>query len=527
MTEKRIFYITAHSLTVFFWKNNHIEDGPVFDILEDGVPHFSEYLAQENDILTYCLVDLIEEQFYHDTIPYVTGNDRKILLLRKGRQLFRHTPYHSAVIQGRESTGRKNYQVLYMGVTNPESLSIWLTPAEQNKVPIAGVYSLAEIAQQLSKQLNMKSTNALIYTQQRISGFRQTFLNNAQVKVSRLSQSKRLSENDYDTLVVSEVFRNQKYLQRLRLLQTDAPLDVYVFGDGQQLVRHNKSFVDTQDIRYHFVDEQEVAKVIGLKDQVNYGQCEYLFVQLLCTSSPVIDYAQKIDRRYNNMYQARRAMLVASVLLMASGLTWSVVNGIEARHISLQNNYLSQQVNELQRKHDRALAKLPTLMTTPRNMQHSVETADRLVSNKTTPAFAMIAISRALASHPDVLIDEIDWMWSDNPRARFKHKQQEVAVDDHYENEESEEFDAKLYQIAIVRARVSPFDGDFDHAFLRVNSLIKKLRSNPLFKEVSPLKLPLDTNPSSNLAGITGYKLEQTMALFEIRVVLSVNYDNT
>jgi len=523
MAEKRIFYITANSLSVFFWKMGHIESGPCFKISENGLTAFCDYVSQDNDILTYCLVDLIEEQFHHDTIPHVTGNDRKMLLARKSRQLFRHTPYHSAIVQGRESGGRKNCKVLYVGVTNPETLSVWLTQAEQHKVPIVGVYSLAEFAQHLCLRLNMMSANALIYTQQSVSGFRQTFLNSGKVKVSRLSQSKRLHGYGYDTVVVSEVFRNQKYLQRLRLLENNAPLDVYVFGDGQQLIRHNDSFVDTDDIKYHFVDEQEVAEVIGLKSKIDFGQCEYLFIHLLCTSKSVIDYAQKTDLRYKRMYQARKGMLVASLLLLASGLTLSVLNGVKTHHINQQNNLLLQEVKQLQKKHDNALAKLPTLMTTARNMQHAVETSEQLTHKKTNPVFAMIAISGALETHPNIIIDEIDWIWSQNSQTKISDNHQ-AEVD---ENLEYDQVETKLYQIATIRARVSPFDGNYDYAFARVNSFVKKLRNNPIFKEVSPVKLPLDTNPTSSLAGVTGYKLEHTLARFEIRVVLSVGHENS
>jgi len=523
MSAKRIFYITANALSVFYWKQGYIESGPCFKTQENGLAAFVDYISQENETLTYCLADMIEEQFHQDTIPYVTGNDRRLLLARKSRQLFRHTPYHSAVVQGRESGGRRNCKILYMGITNPDTLSVWLTQAEQHKVPIVGVYSIAEIAQRLSLKLNIMSANSLVYTQQSISGFRQTFLNKGQVKVSRLSQTKKLDEKGYDTLVVAEVFRNQKYLQRLRLLENDAALNVYVFGDNQQLIRHNETFVDTGEIKYHFVDEQEVAEVIGLNTKIEYGQCEYLFIHLLCTSKPVIDYAEQKDLRYKKLYTARKSMLVASFLLLASGLTWSVLNGVNTHHTNQQNILLLQEVGELQKKHDNALAKLPSLQTTARDMQHTVETAEQLAHKKTNPVFTMVAISGALATHPDIIIDEIDWIWSDNPKTRIGDNQHTLTND----NLEYEQVTSQLYQIAIVRARVSPFDGNFEYAFSQVNSFIKKLRSNPQFKEVLTIKLPLDTKPTSNLAGVTGYQLEHTLARFEIRVVLNTSHENT
>jgi len=524
MAIKRIFYITANALSVFLWNKGRIESGPCFNIQENGVAAFSDYLAHDNDSLTFCLADLVEEQFHHDTIPHVTGSDRKTLLSRKRRQLFRHTPFHGAIVQGREATGRRNDKVLYMGVTNPDTISVWLTQAQQHKVPIAGVYSLAELAQTLIQKLNIKSANTLMFTQQSLSGFRQTFLNNGQVKVSRLSQSKQFDANEYNSVVLNEVFRNQKYLQRLRLLENHAPLDVYIFGDGRQHTTLNETFIDTADIKYHFVDEKEVGEVIGLKNTVSFGYFEYLFIHLLCKSKPAINYAQHTNLRYRNMYQARKAMLAASVLLVATSLIWSVVNSVDTYNIEQQNSSLLQNVNDLQTKHDNALAKLPPLTTTARDMQHTVETAEQLAKNRTNPAFAMIAISRGLASHPDIVIDEIDWVWADNPNTQLGENQQAVYDDGDLENEQSS---SKLYQIAIVRARVSPFDGNFDYAFSQVNSLIKDLRTNALFKEVSALKLPLDTNPTSNLTGETGFKLEQALASFEIRVVLSVSHENT
>ena len=155
-------------------------------------------------------------------------------------------------------------------------------------------------------------------------------------------------------------------------------------------------------------------------------------------------------------------------------------------------------------------------------MQHAVETAKSLMLHKTDPALAMIAISQGLTNHQDIRIDEIKWQWSNDPNATVDPN---IITADEGETQESSETGNPIYQIAIIRARIDPFDGNYDYAFSEVNNFIADLRSNPALRQVVAIKMPLDINPKSSLAGVTGYLTNATMALFEIKIVLRANHE--
>ena len=108
------------------------------------------------------LVDVVEEEYRHETIPHLYGPDRRAVLERKLAWFFRGTPYSHVLPEGRETEGRRDDKVLLSAITNPELVQPWTRLCVQQKVPVAGIYSLAIVSTALLDRINVKSPNVLM-----------------------------------------------------------------------------------------------------------------------------------------------------------------------------------------------------------------------------------------------------------------------------------------------------------------------------------------------------------------------------
>ena len=519
MAKKRIFYLTNHQLSVYLWQAGCIEHGPTFAAGEQGVAEFVDYLKTDSTTVSYFLVDIIEEEFHRDTIPHLMGRDRQAILQRKRSQLFRHTPFHITVLQGRENSGRRDDKVLFAGLTNPDVLTMWLSRFEEHKVPLAGIFSMSMLTHRLMKKLGVKSPNALLIAQHGDNGLRQTFLNGVDVKISRFSPLSINSDNQYGAQVLNEVYKNQRYLVRLRLLQTNDAMDVFVLTQGERLNQLQTACIDTKNLRYHFIQEQDIARDLGLKQSIPVGHSELLFIHFLAQTRPTINYARSKEKRYYTMELLRKTAMAAGAAFALTSVAWSAANWTEAGQYRDKIDNANREAVAFQAQYEQALAALPATPAQAREMQRAVDIAARIVEQKTNPQLIMIAISKALDSYADISVNDIEWQATDNPDSVFAANRQSGQTS---MNRTSEYALPPMYQVVVLHARLQPFEGDFRYAFNRVEDFVNALRANDKITDVQKLKMPLDVDPRSTLVGTAGVMQEIPTAYFELKIVYKV-----
>jgi len=126
-----------------------------FEASEAGAAQFDAYLATVSDVPIHFFTDLAEEDFRPDTIPHVGARDREAIVTRKLGQIFRNTPYRYAVLQGRDTDGRRDDRVVYAAITNPDVVKPWLDIIEARAAPLAGMYSAAILGTRVIEALEL------------------------------------------------------------------------------------------------------------------------------------------------------------------------------------------------------------------------------------------------------------------------------------------------------------------------------------------------------------------------------------
>ena len=123
---RHFLYLTNTRLVSLVTRGKYIASRREFAVSGAGVTAFERYLAPLAAHPVHLFIDLSEEDFRLDTIPHVGGSDREAILNRKLAQIYRNTPYRHALLQGRETEGRRDDRVIYTAVTNPEVLRPWV-----------------------------------------------------------------------------------------------------------------------------------------------------------------------------------------------------------------------------------------------------------------------------------------------------------------------------------------------------------------------------------------------------------------
>jgi len=521
LAPRRALFLSAHKAAVYQWKGGDLGNSFLFDANEEGRELFSRYLKESQNSPMFVLVDVFEEEFRRDTIPHVFGADRDAIVSRKKARAFRDTPFFQYVVEGRETTGRRDDRVLMSAITNANLIRPWLKLLEDNKVPLAGLTSVSIFTKSLVKLLPEQKENMLIVSLQSISGLRQTFLHKGDLRISRLVQMPRYGTEAYGPQIREEVEKIRRYLSSLRLSSSEDAVDIYFLVTGDLMAELKAASRDSGFSRYHVLDINDLMAAAGSKRRLSTPFSDQLFVHQVLKLRPANAYASPSDRRYMTMRRLRRSMIAASVVFLVASAGWSGVNfmgGLTYKQGSLSAQRKTEFYNA---RYQMARERLPQTPVEPTDIQVAVELADALARYRATPLDMMKLLSAALQKVPQVQLNSIDWAARLNPAADIRSDVPTAAAPvPQPVSTDAQQARYRYYQIAIVDARLEPFDGNFREAIATINNFAETLRSMDSVYDVQIQGLPLDISSSAHVQGSSA--AEQRNAVFSIRVVLGV-----
>ena len=519
---KRAFYVTGDRLFVYPWHNGELQDPFVFNADDTGLLHVERYLQESENDPAYLLVDVVEEEFRQDTVPHVFGRDRRSVTERKQARLFRGARYCHAIAQGREPDGRRDDKILFTALTNSDVVARWIEILDQYKVPLAGIYSLRVLTGTLLQKLQADAENALVITLHSASGLRESFFRGGELKISRLATMQRLGSEPLPEYLLGELEKLRRYLNSLRLISRDHPLDAYILVHGEFLAELRQQCRDSDVVRYHLFDVADVQSDLGLSVR-DTPFCDSLFAALLLKTAPKNHYALPEETRYYGLHKTRISMLAASVVLLLSSLVWSGFNFIEGVSLKQQALDAEQKADHYQARYDMAKESLPPTAVEPLDVQMAVDVVDTLVRYKTNPLEIMRVISRVLEAFPTFQLDQIDWMGSVDPNATPQY----VAaggLSQLADNISTDPGDFDYFQIAKVKGHLAPFDGNYRRALTEVTRFADILRGLNIIQDVRIIDLPLDISSDAKLEGNASVELPKEGAHFTLTVVLGINH---
>lgn len=504
---------------LYLFERGRLDQAYIFAADDAGFALFNRCLAELPQAPLCVLVDVVEEEYRQDTIPHVGALDRRAVLARKYARLFRGTTYHHALRQGREDEGRKDDRVLLTAITRPEVLSPWLAPLEAHRVPVTGIYSLPVLSERLAKRLEINASNVLLITLEKASGLRQSFLRDGQLKISRLAHMPRVGSVPFAEHLLGEVEKLRRYLNSLALISRDSPLTVCILSHGALLGELEQHCKDTDNEKFLLLDVDQVATRLGLKGAVQSHFSDVLFARLLAAEVPPNHYARPEETQFYTLHRARLALATASLLLMLGGSGWSGLNFIEGVTFKQQALDAAQKADFYAQRYELARAKLPPTPVEPTQIRTAVDAVAALERYKPAPGELLSLLGGVLSGAPQVRLDALQWLATGDPEAdpaaatRSDDKRAPVRA-----------ANGEYFQVALLDARLEPFDGDLRSAIALVDGLAAEFAAAPAVRAVKVVQYPIDVRPEASVSGSAAGSAEPAVATFRLRLVLGVRH---
>lgn len=520
-SENRVLLVGGDRAILYLFAGGEMSQAYVFSADETGLNTFSRCMAELEAATLSVLVDVVEEEYRQDTIPHVSGADRKAVLERKFARLFRGTPYRHSLRQGRESGERRDDRVLLTAITRPEVVTPWLEILAEHKVPVGGMYSLPILGRDLLRRIGASGPNVLLISAQKASGLRQSFFRDGHLKISRLAHMPRLGSVPFAGYLLGEVEKLRRYLNSLALISRDAPLQIYILSHGPLLDELEQHCRDTDDEKFLLLDVADVARRVRLKRPAESHYADVVFAKLLAGRNLPNHYAQAEETQAFSMHRLRSALAVVALMLLVISAGWSGFSFIEGVMLKEQALDAAQKAEFYQHRFEMARRKLPATPVEPREIKTAVDVIQQLHAYKATPEVMLAILSQALNQVPVIQLDGVDWQSSSSPdgnsdksRNSRDRNQPEIDIEG--------EFDA--YQIAEVSGHVAPFDGDFRRAIATIDELAANLKEQTGVAKVEVLQYPLDVSSESSVSGSTTRAQERVTASFRMKLIVGVDH---
>ncbi len=510
-----VLYVNGDRNTLYQVDRHSAQKLGSFLVGQAGMHRLRDILFQQQQRPLSILVDLIEEEFRHDTIPHALGGDRVRMLDRQAGKLFRGTPFRHSQIIGRSREGRRDDKVLFSALTNPDNLLPLLGLLEETETPLAGIFSLPVISTQLLKPLQARGENVLLITEQPDGGLRETFLRKGQVQFSRLAPIQESSPDEYCRLLDAEVHKTQRYLNTLRLLSPGESVDVYPIADAPRCEAVIQKCLETEQLKFNPVDIHDLAGAAGYRDFPKTGYSDALLAFLLGNGHWKNHYAQSPHLKRMRSWQGAHGIRAASWLLAVIGLSWSGMNIIDGWMATRERDQITLNREQISERYIQLTQELPVQPAQARAMREATALADSLERRPLQASELFNVLGAAFTHHPALEMRELSWFASGQLDARKPVSL--VSMDP------SAGLPLPRYNVSLVSGALRNFDGSYQHAQEQVDQLVDWLRQQPGVVAVDIETAPLDTRPDAQIQGELDNGLKHNSADFELRVVMELH----
>ena len=491
MNSSRLLYLDAHQLAASRWRSGELVSEAVFATSAEGLQQFAAYLAQHQRSVFSLLVNVAEEGFQIETIPFLRGADRRAIIKRKLSQLFFNAALTTSLSLGYEKTRRRDERVLLAALTNKAFFAPWFDVIAHAGVALSGIYSLPLLAPTLLRQLGIDGEPCLLLTIQTQS-VRQSYFEKGELLFSRLTPLRNSSINGIAQSFSAEAQKLQQYLVSQRLIARHQSITVHLLAHSSAFKAIEQSCSDTATIRYHLIDIADCAKKTGLRMAPQATPCEPLFLNLLASSPPRAQFADEAQLHGHHLRQIRSALYGASAAALAGCLLFAATQLFETRELNQQTALLSSEASLARSRYGEIVKTFPPIPTDHQTLRRVIDRYLALEKQSATPDGLYREISRALGDSPAVELDSIDWQVALIDDAAPQRPDLAAAA---------ASVASEASETAIVRGTLRlGANASARQLLAAFNVLVASLKANPKL-QVAVLQRPFDIESAKSLKG--------------------------
>jgi hypothetical protein len=512
MAARTLLCLSTAGVSAARWTGKLLEPR-LFDDNDAGRIGLEQYLHQHARTPVWLMVDSVDEDYRFEMLPRVGGRDRRELLERKLRQIYRNSPYCAARAQpepkGKRDKGvRREMRYLFTALTSSDQLTPWLQIIERSGAPLAGIYPLPTVTAGIAARLKLTEPNVLVISKH-AAGLRQTFLKDGAFRITRLTPLRGPSEGTVDQSFAREVGNTRMYLDALSVTSADDVVQVLILDQDNSLASLRDALLKARsNMQCERLTREELVHRLDVTPAALLATPDALHLQLLGERPPGENLAPAELREGYRTYQLRRAMLGAAVGVATLGALWFGVDLWRVHSIEQETAETDVQAERYQKLYQDLTLQFPEAPVESAVLKQTVDVALRLKDLGHTPEPAFAVLSRALDASPTVRLTSLAW--------RQGHASDLAGV-----FPGGITADAQAREVAIVSGEILPFGGDYRTAEQTIRTFVERLRNDPVIAEVRVVRWPLDASSKQTLSGSTSARSEQVLsAPFEIAVLL-------
>jgi len=492
MARKLVLCASSFHLTAGVWTGRRLDAVRSFEDVEEDQHAFANLLRAAHGMPVYLMADSVDEDYRFETLPHTSGQDRRVMVERKLKQLYRSTPFYGASLTAREDAKRRDDRYLFAALTNPDVFNPWLRILTASGLPIAGVFPVPMVSLGLIRHLELKAPNLLLVSKHE-AGVRQTFVKDQHFRISRLTPL-RAGGGSIETCA-EEIRNTRMYLDALNVLHVDDLLTVVVVDQDGSLAALGETVLrgrrNMQPV--HFSPQDIIAKV-GIDRSVLEASQDALHLFLLGQqSSPEFDLAPPALTSGYTRYRVGRGIVATSAAVGVLAVLWCGFNAYRAMSLKSEANAIAETTRQEQSRYQAITRSFPPTPVPTDKLQLTVDGAGRIAAMARLPDGVFRVVSQTLERYPAMQLNGLAW----------QHGRSAV---------EPGSAPAALAQSAILQMELTAQPGDIKGALTSINSFVRDLGKNDKVAEVKVTKMPLNLASSGNLSGSTAANPRQEQA---------------
>jgi hypothetical protein len=486
---RTLFFLSADSFRATVWSGGKLGDSQYFTSDASGRENFSAYVRDHRDP-AYLLVDVIEEDFRLETVPHLIGPARRDLRERKFEQFYRGTPFRAATVLHRQEEGRRDDEMLFSALTNPQRISPWLDILRANHIPLTGIYSLPNISTPLLHDI--PAEHVLLLSWEKNAGLRQTYFKGKSLHISRLTPIG--DDSTFSQAVATETPRSQQYLKSLSLPPPGEVLDVYIICDANDRVALQTSLEGSSDLRYNYLDIQQLGKHIKANYEFTDSDATPLFLHLLATRPPTGNYANLEHTHFYLLWQLRQLLYGLAAMIAIVGVLWSGADFLQARNYVADTEPLNEQAEHIRQRTQSIQQSFANTTIPAADMKTAVLLSRKLNEYAPPPEEFLRGLTLVLDKFTQIDVVKVAWHTSAIDAAPSVYPAQVIT------------FDGSL----------AGFGSDYRKAFDYLDRFQQALTQQGY--TVTAQKLPLDVSSTGSISGDV-QKNEGGPAQFTLKII--------
>lgn len=372
---------------------------------ESGPAGFAAWLqTQPADTAFSLLIDLPDEAFQLETLPFVRGTDRQRLLARRQEQLFPDNPCVTHLSLGRDSGGRRDERVLIAAITRPAAVTAWLSPLESAGCVIGGVLSVPFLTMALAAALPAAPQPVLL-AHLTPAGLRVSCFDDGRLRFSRLSAAEARGLPLPAERWREEIQRSYQYLVGQRVLSRALPCRCFVLAAADDADALLAALPEGPELQFARVP---AGALPACRPGEGGGSLAPLF-DLLAAAPRVPQFTSPAALRRQRLHRIGKATVALGLAGLVLGCGLAAANLLATQQFHAQLALTTRELAVRTQRLERLLAALPATPLPLAQLRRTVTQLETLEAGAGGPDAALHQLADALDRLPHVELRQLDW----------------------------------------------------------------------------------------------------------------------